>query len=149
MVISQWKFQYYSYQRIDHFSSAIWHSWSAPNLEQINFFDFSYCCETLFATTIIWGFLNSIHTPFPFSLPLTICNLPWWVVFTKIAFWTQWTLKRVSTIRDRTFFCRQLAWVTFTSQLQIERTMSSSTKRLRYFIHHKPFLTVAHPNKEA
>lgn len=73
--------------------------------------------------------MKRIHTPFPFPLPLTICNLPWWVVFTKIAFWMQWTLKRVSTNRDRIFFCKRLARLTFTSQLQIEITMSTSTKR--------------------
>lgn len=73
--------------------------------------------------------MKRIHTQFPFPLPLTICNLPWCVVFTKIAFWMQWTLKRVSTNRDRIFFCKQLAWLTFTSQLQIKITISSSTKR--------------------
>lgn len=73
--------------------------------------------------------MKRISTPFPFPLPPTVCNLPWWVVFTKIACWMQWTLKRVSTNRDRIFFCKQLAWLTFTSQLQIEITMSSSTKR--------------------
>lgn len=73
--------------------------------------------------------MKRTSTPFPVPLPLTVCNLPWWVVFTKIACWMQWTLKRVSTNRDRIFFCKQLAWVTFSSQLQIEITMSASTKR--------------------
>lgn len=130
MVISEWKFQYYSYHRMYHFRSAIWHSWSTPNLKQINFLTFHHGYAMLFATIIDFFFLmKRTSTPFPFPLPLTVCNLPWWVVFTKIACWMQWTLKRVSTNRDRIFFCKQLAWLTFTSQLQIEITMSSSTKR--------------------
>lgn len=69
---------------------------------------------------------NSYTIPFP--PPTNNMYLPWWVVFTKIAFWMQWTLKRVSTNRDRIFFRKRLAWLTFTSQLQIEITMSSTTK---------------------
>lgn len=72
--------------------------------------------------------MKRIHTTLPFPLPPTAFNLPWWVIFTKRAFRMQWTLKRISTNRDRIFFCKRLAWLTFTSQLQIEITMSSSTK---------------------
>lgn len=128
MVISEWKFQYYGYHRIYHFSHAIWHSWSTSNLQQINFLDFSLLLWDALCNNNWFLKMKIIHMPFPFPLPLTICNLPWWVVFTKIAFWTQWTLKGVSTNRDRIFFCKRLAWLTFTSQLQIEITMSSSTK---------------------
>lgn len=140
MVISEWKFQYYSYRRIYHFNSAIWHSWSRSNLKIL---DFSLLlCNALCND-------NGLHIPFSFPLPLTICNLPWWVVFTKIAFWMQWTLKSIS--QQRQDILLQAVSLTDLHQPTSNRdnNVFKYKKRLRYFTHHKLFLTVAHPNKEA
>lgn len=92
---------------------------------------------------------NGLHTPFSFPLPLTICNLPWWVVFTKIAFWMQWTLKSIS--QQRQDILLQAVSPTDLHQPTSNRdnNVFKYKKRLGYFTHHKLFLTVAHPNKEA